>query len=72
VIHHGLTAELNALRIAELNAEAERRRLKSAVPKRTRRPLARLVAFMRVRVTARRSATASGCLCLDGAAKQST
>jgi hypothetical protein len=72
VIHHALTAELNALRIAELNAEAERRRLRAALPKRTHRPLSRLMALVRERRTAHRPTTASRRLYLDGAADQSS
>jgi len=72
VIHHRLTAELNALRIAELDAEAERRRLRAALPKRAPRLLARMVALVRERVTGRRPQPASRCLCLDGAVQQST
>ena len=72
MIHHALTAELNALRIAELTAEAESRRLGAAVPKRTHRPLAGLVALVRERWSLRRPTTGRRRLRLDGAAEQST
>jgi hypothetical protein len=68
MIHHGLTAELNALRIAGLNAEAERRRLRAAVPKNGSRR--RRLAILAGTFTQRRSSTVRSSARIDSTAEQ--
>jgi hypothetical protein len=60
MIHHGVTAELNALRIVDLHAEADRRRKEAALPLRRRRRPALLRAFLPSRNSAPVPETSGG------------